>query len=204
MIFGDERIKDFLEKVASSSPTPGGGTAAALVGSLASALAEMVCNLTIGKEKYRDVEDEMVQEMEKCMEYRKKLMMLMDDDALAFNKVMEAFRIPKEEEGRKEAIQEAYKEAASIPLTTSEYCLRVIKSARKIAEKGNKNSITDAASAITLANAAFRSAIFNVKINLSGIKDKGFVEQMSKKISAMEEEVERIVKESMDFVEEWL
>ena len=204
MTFGDEKIKDFLGKVASPSPTPGGGTAAAFAGSLASALAEMVCNLTIGKEKYRDVEDEMAHEAKKCMKYRKKLMMLMDEDALAFNKVMKAFRIPKEEEGRGEAIQKAYKEAASVPLETAEVCLEVMKSARKIAEKGNKNSITDAGSSVMLANAAFHSAIFNVRINLSGIKDKEFVEQTREKIAAMGEEIERIMKEAMHIVEECL
>ncbi|KAA0002351.1 MAG: cyclodeaminase/cyclohydrolase family protein [Thermoplasmata archaeon] len=203
-MFGDETVKDFLEKVADSSPTPGGGTAAALVGSLASALSEMVCNLTIGKEKYKDVEDEIKKERGKCMEYRKKLTALMDDDARAFNKVMEAFRIPKEREGRKEVIQEAYKEAASVPLATAEYCLKVMESARKIAEKGNKNSITDAGSSVVLANAAFRSAIFNVRINLSGIKDENFVGQTEKKIAAMEEKVEEIMKEAMHIVEECL
>ena len=118
MRFEEDRIDSFLDKIASSSPTPGGGTAAAFVGSLASALSEMVCNLTIGKEKYRNVETVMKEEREKCMTYREQLLVLMDEDAHAFDTVMGAFRIPKEKEGRQQAIQDAYKKAASVPLTT--------------------------------------------------------------------------------------
>ncbi len=204
MSFEGETIKTFLEKMADSSPTPGGGTAAAFAGSLASALSEMVCNLTIGKEKYKDVEDDIKEEREKCIEYRKKLTVLMDEDAHAFDTVMEAFRIPKENEGRKKAIQEAYKRAASVPFTTAECCLKVVESARKIAEKGNRNSITDAASSAVLANAAFHAALFNVRINLSGIKDEEFVRQTEKKIAMMKGNVEKILGESMHIVEECL
>lgn len=202
MSFKEDSIRDFLAKTASSSPTPGGGTAAAFAGSLASALSEMVCNLTIGKEKYRDVERVMKEEREKCMTYREQLLTLMDEDAHAFDIVMKAFRIPRENKGRQKAIQDAYRKAASVPLTTAELCLNVMRSAKKIVEKGNKSSITDAASSAVLANAAVHAALFNVKINLAGIKDEKFVTDTVRKIKVIEEAIEKNLKDTMYVVED--
>jgi formiminotetrahydrofolate cyclodeaminase len=204
MSFDNDTIKAFIEKVGESSPTPGGGSAAAFVGSLASALSEMVCNLTIGKEKYTNVETEIIEERRKCRTYMKKLMVLMDTDAEAFDEVMKAFRIPRDQKGRSDAISTAYKNAASVPLTTAEYCIKVMESAVRIAEKGNKNSITDAASAVLFADAALHAAVLNVRINLSAIKDTEFVREYSQKITLLKRKASDISVKTSRIVEEYI
>lgn len=204
MRFIDETLKNFLEKIAEKTPTPGGGSVSALTGAVASALLEMVCNLTIGKEKYADVEEEMKREAEKCRNYREKFIELIDEDARAFDEVISAFKLPKENEGRREAIQNAYKKACAVPLETAEHCIKLMESGIKIAEKGNKNSISDAGVASWMAKSAFHSAILNVKINLSGIKDSEYVEEIKNRVKKMEENAEKLHKETMEIVEKWL
>ena len=113
-------VKQFLDELASNSPAPGGGSVAALSGSLGAALTSMVCNLTIGKKKYADAENEMKRILTQSEELRKTFTQLIDKDTDAFNKVMEAYGLPKETDGQKAlrsvAIQEATKEATLIPL----------------------------------------------------------------------------------------
>lgn len=204
MSLKNETLKNFLEKIAEKTPTPGGGSVSALAGALASALLEMVCNLTIGKEKYKEFEEEMKIEREKCINYRKKFIELIDEDSKAFDEVISAFKLPKEHEGRKEAIQNAYKKASSVPLETAEYCIKLMESGIKIAEKGNKNSISDAGVASWMAKSAFHSAILNVKINLSGLKDSEYVEETKNHIKKIEKKAERLHKETIKIVEKWL
>ncbi|HEC87798.1 MAG TPA: methenyltetrahydrofolate cyclohydrolase [Thermoplasmata archaeon] len=200
----NETLKDFLEKVAEKTPTPGGGSVAALAGAISSALLEMVCNLTIGKEKYKEFEEEMKIEREKCRNYREKFINLIDEDSKAFDEVISAFKLPKDYGGRKEAIQNAYKKACAVPLETAEYCIKLMESGIKIAEKGNKNSISDAGVASLMAKSAFHSAILNVKINLSGIKDSDYVQKTKNHIKKMEYEAENLHRKIMEVVERWL
>jgi len=184
-------IKNFLSELASSSPAPGGGSVAALAGALGTGLSSMVCNLTIGKEKYIEVQDEIKDVLKKSEEVRKKLTELIDKDTNAFNEVIKAFRMPKETENQKEkrskTIQEGYKTAAKVPLETAKTCERILDISMIAAEKGNKNSITDAAVSALMAQAGVHSAILNVKINLSSIKDKEFIEKTAQEL----EEIER-------------
>jgi len=184
-------VKGFLSELASSSPAPGGGSVAALAGALGSALSSMVCNLTIGKEKYNDVQDEVKSALEKSEKLRRKLTTLIDEDTEAFNDVIKAFKMPKttekEKTKRAHAIQEGYKTAAKVPLETAKTCEKILDASMIVAEKGNKNSITDAAVSALMARAGAHSAILNVKINLGSIKDKKFIDETILEL----EEIER-------------
>ncbi|KYK23355.1 hypothetical protein AYK24_01035 [Thermoplasmatales archaeon SG8-52-4] len=183
------KINTFLSELASSSPAPGGGSVAALSGSLGAALSSMVCNLTIGKEKYTDVQDEIKKVLKKSEEIRKRLTKLIDKDTQAFNDVIKAFKMPKETEEQKkkrsQAIQEGYKKAASVPLDTAKTCEKIIDLAKAVAEKGNQNSITDSAVSALMAQAGIESAVLNVKINLGSIKDETFVKNISSELDKL-------------------
>ena len=176
------KLKDFIDELSSDSPAPGGGSVAALAGALSSALSSMVCNLTIGKEKYKDVEYDMEKILDRVEDIRERFMELIDRDTEAFNRVMEAFKLPKnteeEKKIRKEKIQDALKGAALVPLETARMCAEMIELCKEIAEKGNKNSITDVGVAAIMAKAGLESAILNVKINLKSINDEKFIESI--------------------------
>ncbi len=190
----NENVKQFIQKLSSGAPTPGGGSAAALGGAMASALSEMVCNLTIGKEKYASVQDRIEGEKKKLALYGKRLMEIVDEDAGAFDRVMDAFKMPKDSEAEKEerarAIQDAYKLASSVPMETAERCMGVLESAVIVAQAGNKNSITDAGSSALFAHASLNVALLNVRINLSGIKDETFCSEMEKKVETLREKAD--------------
>jgi glutamate formiminotransferase/formiminotetrahydrofolate cyclodeaminase len=183
-------IKEFLLELSSSSPAPGGGSVAALSGALGSALSAMVCNLTIGKDKYLDFEKDITESLEEIEEIKAKLTDLIDLDTNAFNDVIKAFKMPKntkeEIKKRKNAIQKGYKNAAMIPLKTAKTCQKIIDIAQILAIKGNKNSITDVAVSALMANTGVKSAILNVKINLGSITDKKYVEGLSKELIEIE------------------
>jgi len=184
-------INCFLSELASSSPAPGGGSVAALSGALGSALSSMVCNLTMGKEKYKDVEAEIKEVFCTSEKLRKDLTRLIDEDTNAFNDVMKAFKMPKDSEEQKKhrskAIQEGYKKAALVPMRTAKLCAEVFDVAYVVAKKGNTNSITDAGVAALMANAGVRAAMLNVRINLSSIKDENFVAQLEKELELLED-----------------
>jgi len=188
-------LKMFLDELASSSPAPGGGSVAALSGALGAALSSMVCNLTIGKKGYENVQDEILEILHKSEDLRKHLTDLIDKDTEAFNEVMVAMKLPKETEEQKthrhQAMQIAFTHAAEVPLETARTCVQVMDIAHVVAEKGNKNSISDAAVSVLMAQAGVQGAMLNVRINLSSIKDKEYVQKVSTEIqdllqSAME------------------
>jgi len=185
------KVNGFLSELASNSPAPGGGSVAALAGSLGAALSSMVCNLTVGKEKYADVQGEIKNTLKKSEKLRKDLTKLIDEDTDAFNDVMKAFKMPKETDKQKEvrskAIQEGYKTAAKVPLKTAKTCASILDVALVVAKKGNKSSITDAAVSALMAQAGVISAILNVKINLGSIKDEGFVKKIASDLDKLEE-----------------
>jgi formiminotetrahydrofolate cyclodeaminase len=176
-------IKMFLDELASNSPAPGGGSVAALSGALGAALSSMVCNLTIGKQGYEKVQDEILEILHKSEELRKHLTDLIDKDTEAFNEVMSALKMPRETEEQKEhrqqVMQTAFKHAADIPLETARTCVQIMDIARVVAEKGNKKSISDAAVSVLMAQAGVQAAMLNVRINLSSIKDTEYVQKVS-------------------------
>jgi glutamate formiminotransferase/formiminotetrahydrofolate cyclodeaminase len=191
-------IEDFIADLASDSPTPGGGSVAALAGALGAALASMVCNLTIGKKKYADAADELRDVLRKTEALRLELARLIDEDAEAFNKVMEAMGLPKateEEKARRSAaVQVALVDAASVPLAVMAKCVEVVGLASIVAAKGNVNAVSDAGVSALVARAGAHAARLNVLINLGGItaeEHAGFVEATKKAIAGLAEDVDR-------------
>lgn len=156
----DQKIGEFLDSVASKSPTPGGGAVAAVTGAMAASLVEMVCNLTIGKKSYPEVQDEMIRVAERASELSQDLLDLADKDSEAFERVMEAYKTED-----KDKIKGALLTAIEVPEKTAEYSENVRELAEIVAELGNKNAHSDAVSAEHLAFAAIQSAQENIEIN---------------------------------------
>jgi formiminotetrahydrofolate cyclodeaminase len=192
----DLTIKDFLKKTASNSPVPGGGSIAALGGAISASLLEMVANLTIGKKGYEEFEEEMKEISIAVLEYRNRLIADIDKDSNAYDAVMAAYRLPKsndeERDRRSGAIQEALKNAVLVPLEVAKMGLDIIKLAGNIVRDGNKNAITDGAVAAMMARTALLSALYNVKINLSSIKDEAFVNEISDQVRDMEIKIQKL------------
>lgn len=182
----DLELADFLDRLASDSPTPGGGSASALAGALAGALVEMVARLTMGRERYADAEAEMADVLNRAGAIRRELTDLIDRDARAFEAVMAASRLPRgtedEKNRRRAAIEEATKEAAQVPLRVTELACEMLSLARTAAERGNPNAVTDAGVAGHLALTAAEGAALNVKINLAGLKDDSYRTETERRV----------------------
>jgi len=182
----DKKMNNFLEELASNSPTPGGGSVAALAGALGAALISMVGNLTIGKKKYEDVEEDIKRIISSSEKLRYELSQLIEEDVKVFNNFMATYKMPKETEDEKkiraEKIQESLIKAAKVPLRVAYKCLDVLNLSKEVAEKGNINVISDAGVAVLMAEAALGSAILNVKINVRMIKDEKVKEELSSSI----------------------
>ena len=172
----DKKVSNFLDELASSSPTPGGGSVAALAGALGVALISMVGNLTIGKKKYKDVEEDIKKIISSSERLRYELSQLIEEDVRVFNNFMATYKMPKETEDEKkiraEKIQKSLIEAAKVPLRVAYKCLDILSLSKEVAEKGNINVVSDAGVAVLMAEAALESALLNVKINLRMIKDE--------------------------------
>lgn len=185
-------VKDFLAKTAGNDPVPGGGSIAALNAAIASALTEMVANLTIGKKKYEDKEGLMRKIVAITENYRASFMKDIDADSEAYNNVFVAFKLPKETDEEKiernNQIQEATKIAAEIPMEVARKAVDIMDVITQVADHGNQNAITDACVAIMTARTAAISAILNVKINLSSIKDIEYVALMTQEANYLESE----------------
>lgn len=175
----DSTIKDFLDQLASSSPTPGGGSAASLIGATGAALISMVCTVTIGKKGTTEsVSREMHSVLEASEKLRTRLTGMADEDVRAFDGLMLAYRMPKatdeEKTQRAAAIQHNLKLATQAPLDCAMVCAEVIAVARRAAEHGFSGVISDAGVGVLAAQAAMRSASLNVEINMPNLEDKGF------------------------------
>ncbi len=197
-------ISHFLSELSSSSPAPGGGSVAALSGALGSALSSMVCNLSIGKDKYKDVEHELIKTLYSSKKLLNELTHLIDEDSKVFNDVMKAFKLPKEtdveKKNRRYEIQEGYKKAALVPIKTARLCISVLDVALVAAKKGNTNSITDAGVSAIMAKAGVESAVFNIKINLKSIEDQEFVKKTQKEIEDLIVKTEKKTEEILEIV----
>jgi len=183
-------IRDFLDELSSDSPAPGGGSTAAFSGALASSLVGMVAKLTLSNEKYRSSWEVMGRVCKKAEDLSSTFLHLLEEDSLAFNTFMKALKLPKETSEEKEIrrlmMQRALKKAAEIPLETLQMCDILSDLALEAVMKGNRNAITDAVTATEMALSSGLAASYNVRINLSGIKDGEFVQRASA-------EVERIL-----------
>lgn len=204
----EQTINNFLEELSSSSPTPGGGSVSAIIGAVSSALVSMVASLTVGKEKYKDSWKQMEEVLQEVKSLRSEFMTLADGDIEAFNGFMTALRLPKESNEEKEirsvAMEEASKKATIVPLKIAETCEKVAKLSLQTAQFGNKMAATDAAIGAILANAAARSASYNVLINLPSIKDADFVENAKKKLQVALRNVQEISAQTVETVNKLL
>jgi formiminotetrahydrofolate cyclodeaminase len=171
-------VDAFLEQLASSAPEPGGGAAAALVAATGAALVSMVANLTVGKTQYAAVGPEMEQARVRADALRAELVAAVDQDAAVFRRVMAAYALPRateeEKAARRQATQQALKEASRVPAQVVRLCREVAALGIVTTQKGNVQAVSDAAIAALLADSAAQSAALNVKINLKLISDPGF------------------------------
>ena len=184
-----DTIATFLDGLASAAPTPGGGGAAAISGAMGAALVSMVCNLTIGKKKYVEVEAELKDMLSQSEALRAQLTGMIAEDVAAFDAVMGAYGLPKatdeEKAARAEKIQAALKVATDVPLACCRACRAVIDLAEVVADKGNLNVISDAGVAVLSAHAGLRSAALNVYVNAKGLDDRDFADARLKELEGL-------------------
>lgn len=174
----DQPLSYFMDKLASKSPEPGGGSVAALVGALGAGLVSMVSNLTLGKEKYQDVQSQIEALLQESEKLRAELQDLIQKDTEAFGALSGVYKMPKNTDAEKAArtakLQETLKKACQVPFDIGMKSLEVAKLARRAADIGNVAAVSDAGVAVILASACARSAALNVKININSIHDDTF------------------------------
>lgn len=179
----EQKTTDFLEQLSSSAPIPGGGGASAAVGAFASALGLMVTNLTVGKKKYADVEEEILEIREKLEQKKQDLVRMVDEDAEAFEPLAKAYRMPKEteeEQAQKEKVMEAaLKNAAEAPLCIMKTIVDTMEMIQVLGEKGSRLAVSDAGVAILFAQAALEGASLNIFINTKMMKDQEEAERLN-------------------------
>ena len=200
-------VRDFQTALASSSPTPGGGTAAAIALGQASALTVMVCDLTIGKEKWQDGWKIAEEAMLISVKIMRRAGELADEDSDAFDEVMASFKLPKgndeEVSIRKTAIRNATLKATEKPFETAELALDLLKILPELASKGNSNAVSDVGVAGLLASAACKGALFNVDINLGSLPED-FASEIRLNAPLIQEESRLFSRKVMDAVREKL
>ncbi len=179
-----DSLENYINELSSGSPTPGGGNVAALCGVLAASLGQMVCSLTIGKKKYSEVEEEIKTVRDELDRISKELVALAEKDNEAFGKVMQAFKLPKDtDEQKKEraaAIESATMEAAIVPAEVISKCKQLLPYLEITASKGNRNSLSDAGVALSLAAASAEGAFLNVAINCTGLANRETADKFMK------------------------
>jgi glutamate formiminotransferase len=197
-------LGEFIDELSLDSPAPGGGSAAALCGAVSAALSAMVANLTVGKKGYESVQAELKQVALKAQAAKDEMLKAVDEDTRAFNRVMEAFRLPggSEDQAREKeaAVQQAYVKATRVPLGVLEKSVALLELAKTAATKGNRNSLSDAGVAALAAEAALAGARFNVLINLPNIRDDMFRDDVKRRAQALLEQGLALAAEIKDFV----
>jgi len=182
-------VAAFLDELASAAPTPGGGSAAAVVGATGAALVSMVCNVTLGKKGQEAVESEMKAVRDLSERLRQRLTAMAAADIAAFDGLMAAYRLPKasdaEKESRGAAIQDNLRAATETPLECARACAEVIALSRRAGESGYSGVVSDAGVAALSANAALRSAALNVFINVPTLKDPDFAARATSEIERL-------------------
>ena len=200
----DLLLKEFLEKTASNEPVPGGGSSAALNAAMATALTEMVANLTIGRKKYADADERMREIAAVMSAQRSRFLEDIDRDAEAYRQVMEAYRLPKETEKEQQlrdaTIQEATKEASLIPMEVAESAFSLLETMRETLQRGNPNAATDGLVGMMNCRTAILSALLNVRVNLGGIRDEKFVEEMTTRCDWLEKRTLEVEADAMQLI----
>jgi formiminotetrahydrofolate cyclodeaminase len=204
----DNAIELFLDDLASRKPTPSGGSAAAVMGAMGAALVSMVCNLTIGKMQYREYEQDLKSVLTKAEALRRDLTKMIEEDVHSFDEVMRAYGMPRltkdETRTRAEAIQTALKMATLVPMRCCRACREVITIGSVVAEKGNRNVVSDAGVAALAAYAALRSAALNVFTNARAITDRIFAEEQLAELEQLLSEAATATEASYQVVKEKL
>jgi formiminotetrahydrofolate cyclodeaminase len=185
----DSSIEKFLDDLAGSQPTPGGGSAAAIMGAMGAALVSMVCNVTIGKKGYEGVEAEMKSVLEASEKVRRRLTAMVAEDVAAFDSMMAAYKLPKgtsdEIARRGAAIQTGLRRATEVPLDCARVCAEVIALSRRASERGYLNVISDGGVGVLAGFTGLRSAALNVYINAPALKDRAFAEAATTEIEKL-------------------
>ncbi len=199
-----QTVRRFVDEVSTESPAPGGGSVAALAGSLAAALAAMVANLTVGKKGYEPAWPGLGEVAERAQSVKDRLLAAVDADTAAFNKVMEAMRMPKgtpaQQQERKGALEAASQGAATVPLDVARWCAEAAGLARDAAATGNRNSASDAGVAAVLARSGAEGAALNVLINLASIEDPDFRLRAGQGAAAAVDTARRLCDETLALV----
>ncbi|MBS7527356.1 cyclodeaminase/cyclohydrolase family protein [Fusibacter paucivorans] len=188
-MFKQLTLEQFIEETASGAPVPGGGSVAALTGSLSAALSAMVANLTVGKKKYAEMEGDMTRILASMSPKKDQFLALIDKDSAAFDLVMKALKMPKETEAdavkRQAVLQSSLIDAADAPYAIAELAASLFEDIETLVVYGNSNAQTDALVAAMLARTAIHAALYNVKINLLSIKDESYVTKMREKVNTL-------------------
>lgn len=203
MAFRDQTIDSFFIELSSKAPIPGGGGASALVGALSGALTHMVAALTVGKQKYAAVEQEMQELLVQTESLTNRFLALMDEDAASFEPLAQAYRLPKETDEEKSekarVMESALKSAVQPPLEIMETCARALPLIALCAEKGSVVAVSDAGVAASLCRAALEGASLNVFINTQGMQDKAYASSLNQRahelLTQYGAEAERIFRE---------
>ena len=180
-----ETSRKFVEVLASDAPAPGGGGAAALVGAIGTALGNMVGSLTVGKKKYADVQDEIIDLKAKCDALQKELLDQVEADEVNFLPLAKAYGIPKDDPNRDQIMEEAIVIACSVPMKIMELCCQAIEYIAVFAAKGSRLAVSDAGCGAVCCKAALQAASLNVFINTKTLKNREVAEQMNAKANAM-------------------
>lgn len=178
-------LKEFTKVLGSSEPVPGGGGASALAGALGAALGSMVGSLTLGKKKYADVEEDIKELMDETRRISDALLACIDKDAEMFMPLAEAYRIPKDEPGRDEIMENCLRDAAATPLEIMELSARAIELLEGFAAKGSKLAVSDAATGAALCRGALFGAAVNVKVNTRLMKDRAHAANLDERAGSL-------------------
>lgn len=204
----EKSLRDVIAVSASSSPTPGGGSVSAITGSFAAAMVAMVANLTVGKEKFKDVEPRVQALLERVNAVIAKLEVLVKQDMEEFEAYMAVFKMPKDTDEQKaaraEALQKAAKAATEVPLAIGEACLEALKVANELSGIGNKMAISDVGVGAFLGEASLKGALLSVDINLPTIKDLEYVAKAQSRRDALVAEAEALRAKAVAVVSERL
>ena len=185
MGFTELDVASFSEALASPAPVPGGGGASALIGALGIALGDMVGELTTGKKKYADVEEDIQALMAKAQMIRKRFLLLIDGDAEAFEPLTKAYGIPKDDPDRARIMEGALDVACSVPMDIMRTCCEALDVVEEFAAKGSKLAISDAGCGAVSLKAALQAASLNVFINTKAMKDREKAEKLEKEAEEM-------------------
>ncbi len=183
----DQTLQQFLDDLSSSKPTPGGGSASALSGAMGAALASMVCRLTLDKDEYANVRQEIMDLLQHTEDLRQRFQQLMQEDIEAYGKLFEIFKMPREtseeRQARSTAIQEQLAQAALVPLEVAEAAADLMQACLRISEIGNSKVLSDIATGAMLASSAGAGAAWMVRINLQSLKDLELVTTLGERLS---------------------